>query len=151
MNSPIPAGADMPHSIRVACASDGAGMLDGHFGSCDSFLIYQVSAEEAHPIACRQVHEDAGGGDKNAHRISLIADCQLLFVASIGGPAAAKVVRAGIHPIKRPAAVPAQAEMDALCRAIGRGAAPWLAKAMGQTPEERVRFRWQTLEEGDAA
>ncbi|MGD8908302.1 MAG: dinitrogenase iron-molybdenum cofactor N-terminal domain-containing protein, partial [Chromatiales bacterium] len=37
------AEGDMPNSIRVACASNKAEMLDGHFGSCRRFLIYQVS------------------------------------------------------------------------------------------------------------
>lgn len=141
MNTPTPSGADMPHSIRVACASDGDGLLNGHFGSCGSFLIYQVSAAEARLIAIRPVDRAAAGEDKNAQRVSLIADCQLLFVVSIGGPAAAKVIRAGLHPIKRLNAAPADAEMEALSKAIGRNAPPWLAKAMGQTPEERIRFQ----------
>ncbi|OGT91543.1 MAG: hypothetical protein A2286_04760 [Gammaproteobacteria bacterium RIFOXYA12_FULL_61_12] len=141
MNSLTPTGVDMPHSIRVACASNQEGLLDGHFGSCLRFLIYQVSAGESRLIAIRPVDEAAAGDDKNVYRVSLIADCQLLFVVSIGGPAAAKVIRAGVHPIKRLNAAPADAEMEALSKAIGRNAPPWLAKAMGQTPEERIRFQ----------
>jgi nitrogen fixation protein NifX len=33
--------------------------------------------------------------------VTLIGDCDLLCVLSIGGPAAARVVNSGIHPIKR--------------------------------------------------
>jgi len=149
MNTPTPSGGDMPHSIRVACASDGDGLLNGHFGSCGSFLIYQVSAAESRLIAIRPVAEAAAADDKIAYRVSLIADCQILFVVSIGGPAAAKVIRAGVHPIKRINAAPAGQEMAVLSEAIGRDAPPWLAKAMGQTPEERIRFQrdWQEGEE----
>jgi nitrogen fixation protein NifX len=131
---------DMPNSIRVACASNKAELLDGHFGSCQRFLIYQVSASENRLIDIRAVDESEESDDKNSHRAGLIGDCQLLFVASIGGPAAAKVVRAGVHPIKKPQVGPARDEMVALQSVIGKDAPPWLAKAMGQSPEERIRF-----------
>ncbi|MGB1110107.1 MAG: dinitrogenase iron-molybdenum cofactor biosynthesis protein, partial [Gammaproteobacteria bacterium] len=69
--------------------------------------------------------------------------CQLLYVASIGGPAAAKVVRAGVHPIKLPpnAEVPeADTLLEGLQVTLSGNPPPWLAKAMGASPEERVRF-----------
>ena len=37
-----------------------------------------------------------------------IKDCHLVYVQSIGGPAAAKVVRAGAHPVKIAKAAPAR-------------------------------------------
>ena len=76
-----------------------------------------------------------------------IKDCQLLFIASIGGPAAAKVVRAGLHPLKKPDAGPAREEIAALQHVIGADAPPWLAKAMGQDPEQRIRFAQDDIEE----
>lgn len=134
------AAGDMPGSIRVACASNKAEKLDGHFGSCRRFLIYQVSQTEMRLIDIRPIDDAAAVDDKNGYRTSLIDDCQLLFVASIGGPAAAKVVRAGVHPIKKPDLAVARTEIQALQSRIGPHAPPWLAKVMGQAPEERVRF-----------
>jgi nitrogen fixation protein NifX len=134
------AEGEMPNSIRVAIASNKGEMLDGHFGSCRRFLIYQVSSDNNRLIDIREVEQNAEVDDKNAHRASLINDCQLLFTGSIGGPAAAKVVRAGVHPIKKPQAVPATEEIASLQRVIGKEASPWLAKVMGQNPEERIRF-----------
>jgi nitrogen fixation protein NifX len=131
---------DMPTSIRVACASNKGEMLDGHFGSCRRFLIYQVSETENRLIEIRNVDEGDETEDKNSYRASLIGDCQILFVGSIGGPAAAKVVRAGVHPIKKPQAGPAREEIESLQRVINKDAPPWLAKVMGQAPEERIRF-----------
>jgi len=131
---------DLPQSIRVACASNKGGMLDGHFGSCRRFLVYQVSQQERRLIDIRQIDDTQAQDDKNEYRASLIRDCQLLFVASIGGPAAAKVVKAGIHPIKQPEAVAADLEMQRLQAVVGDDAPPWLAKVMGQDPEARIRF-----------
>lgn len=141
---------DMPGSIRVACASNSGELLDGHFGSCKRFLVYQVSESGSRLIGLRDIDDAAAGDDKNGYRASLIADCQILFVASIGGPAAAKVVRAGVHPVKKPDSGSARTEVEALQQVIGRGAPPWLAKVMGQTPEERMRFEQVGAEEASA-
>ena len=140
---------DMPDSIRVAAASNGGELLDGHFGSCKRFLIYQVSSTENRLIDIRGIDDNEAPDDKNAYRASLIQDCQLLFIASIGGPAAAKVVRAGVHPVKKSQPGPARDEIAGLQQVIGKDAPPWLAKAMGQTPEERIRFA-QEQEEATA-
>lgn len=133
------APGDMPGSIRVACASNGGDRLDGHFGSARRFLVYQVSANDARLIDARTA-DDTGAQDKNAYRAGLIRDCQVLYVASIGGPAAAKVIKAEIHPIKDAAGGSARDRMIALQGILAAKPPPWLAKAMGQTPEERIRF-----------
>jgi nitrogen fixation protein NifX len=139
------AEGDMPDSVRVACASNAGELLDGHFGSAKRFLVYQVSASENRLIDIR-VPDDAQADDKNAYRAQLIADCQVLYVASIGGPAAAKVVKADVHPIKDPKGGPARERIHALQQVLATKAPPWLAKVMGQAPEERIRFEREDSE-----
>jgi nitrogen fixation protein NifX len=134
------ADGDMPGSIRVACASNTGEQLDGHFGSCQRFLVYQVSPGALRLVDIRAVDDSAADGDKNGYRAALIDDCQLLFVVSIGGPAAARVVRAGVHPVKHPAGGEARVEVAALQGRIGPAAPPWLAKIMGRAPQDRARF-----------
>ena len=130
---------DMPGSIRVACASNKGDILDGHFGSARRFLVYQVSPDELRLVDVRNA-DDAAAEDKNAYRAELIRDCQVLYVASIGGPAAAKVVKAEVHPIKYPSGGSARERVEALQSVLGDKAPPWLAKVMGQSPEQRIRF-----------
>jgi nitrogen fixation protein NifX len=136
---------EMSNSIRVACASNRGEMLDGHFGSCRRFLIYQVSEIDCRLIQIRDIDDAKATDDKNSYRASLIEDCQILFVASIGGPAAAKVVRVGVHPIKKPQGCLARDELHALQKVIGKHAPPWLAKTMGQSEEERIRFEREAV------
>lgn len=131
---------DMPGSIRVACASNHDTRIDGHFGSCARFLIYQVSDTESRLIDIRAAGMAPEEEDKNAWRAELIKDCQLLYTVSIGGPAAAKVVRAGLHPVKLPGGGEAREIMARLQDVIGHNPPPWLAKVMGYKAEERVRF-----------
>lgn len=130
---------EMPGSIRVAVAANRGENLDGHFGSCDRFLVYQVGPEAIKLIGVRSTAEADSAEDKNAARSELINDCQIVYVQSIGGPAAAKVVRAGVHPVKKPTGGPAR---EALVELQARLASPppWLAQIMGVPAASLARF-----------
>lgn len=130
---------DLPGSVRLACASNNGEELDGHFGSCERFLIYQVSPEAARLIAIRPTLDADTDEDKNAGRTALIADCQLLYVQSIGGPAAAKVVRANIHPVKIPRPEAARTSVAKLQQSL-RYPPPWLAHVMGVAPPSLQKY-----------
>jgi nitrogen fixation protein NifX len=141
---PIPQAyrdGDMPGSIRVAVASNNGEKLDGHFGSCARFLIYQVSPEETRLIDIRStVSAPDKSDDKNSYRAEQISDCDVLYVVSIGGPAAAKVVKQDIHPIKFPNGADAAEVIAEMKSILSQNPPPWLAKIMGKAAEERVRF-----------
>ena len=138
---------DMPGSVRVAIASNNGDRLDGHFGSCARFLIYQVSPTESRLVAIRStVQAPDKSDDKNAFRAELLADCDVLYVVSIGGPAAAKVVKKDIHPIKVPNGGEASTIVAELQGILGQTPPPWLAKVMGHSAEQRVRFAREAVE-----
>jgi len=134
--------------LQIAFASTDGVTVDGHFGSCEQFYIYTLDAEQQQKIDVRQALSGRGV-DKNAQRAELIKDCHLLFCASIGGPAAARVIRSGIHPMKcKPVddKFPAITEqLDLLQQRIQSAALPpWLAKLTGQT--EQLSARFDTME-----
>ncbi len=127
-------------SIRVAIASNNGERLDGHFGSCLRFLVYQVSPSGKALVAIRSALEADFAEDKNAYRAELIADCQVLYVVSIGGPAAAKVVKTGIYPMKKIDGGHADEILAELQQVMASAPPPWLAKLLGIAAEQRVRF-----------
>lgn len=133
---------DMPGSVRIACASNDAINVDGHFGSCSQFMIYQVSADEARLIDIRNtgIPDGLEVDDKNVFRAELIQDCQVLYIASVGGPAAAKIVKLGIHPMKLPGIETIADIIDQLQTVIADTPPPWLAKVMGIEAADRFRF-----------
>ena len=133
------ADGDLPGSIRVACASNNGELLDGHFGSCERFLIYQVSPAEARLIDLRPTPEADQAEDRNVARAALINDCQVVYVQSIGGPATAKVVRAGVHPVKIGAGGTARDTLVQLQRALN-SPPPWLARIMGVEAGSLAKF-----------
>ncbi len=129
---------DLPGSIRIACASNNGELLDGHFGSCARFLIYQVSAAEARLIAVRPAPNIARlSVDHSAERVALIGDCDLLCVLSIGGPAAARVVNSGIHPIKRGSIGDIQPLLIELQQVLAGDPPPWLAKLRARAGDKQ--------------
>ena len=117
--------------IRVAVASNSGERLDGHFGSCLRFLIYDVSDTQRRLVAIRSTVSADLTDDKNAARAELISDCHVLFIQSMGGPAAAKVIRRGIYPIKRGEDADARTVLEELQQAMRHNPPRWLAKALG--------------------
>ena len=131
--------AETAGSIRVAVANNRAENLDGHFGSCERFLIYQVAPAELRLIAVRPTLEADHAEDRNKSRAQVIADCQVVYVQSIGGPAAAKVVRAGVHPVKLPRGGEAREVLVRLQQSLA-SPPPWLAKIMGVPAGSLAKF-----------
>jgi nitrogen fixation protein NifX len=129
----------MPGSLRVAVASNTEENLDGHFGSCPRFLIYQVGRDEIRLIEVRSTTITDDAEDKNVARANLIKDCQIVYVQSIGGPAAAKAVRANIHPVKAPEGGKANIALERL-QAVLDAPPPWLAKILGVEAKSLNRF-----------
>lgn len=135
-------------SIRVAVASNNGELLDGHFGSCLRFLVYQVSATEKTLVDVRSTMDAHAAEDKNAWRAELIGDCQVVYVVSIGGPAAAKVVKESIYPIKKVNGGVASEILEELQQTMKNAPPPWLAKLLGVAAEKRFNFELSEDEEG---
>lgn len=137
---PVPEPSlDMPTSLRVAIASNTGENLDGHFGSARRFLIYQVGKDALRLVDVRSAVETDASDDRNAARTALILDCQILYILAIGGPAAAKVTRGGIFPVKVKTSVPAREAIAGL-QAVLDAPPPWLARIMGIEARSLARF-----------
>lgn len=130
---------DMPGSLRVAIASNSEEQLDGHFGSCLRYLIYQVSTADMRLIDVRSAAKASLSDDKNGFRVNLIQDCHVLYVVSVGGPAAAKVIKAGIYPMKMVDGGAARTILQDLQKIMATSPPPWMAKILGVADGERVK------------
>ncbi|POZ49748.1 NifB/NifX family molybdenum-iron cluster-binding protein [Methylovulum psychrotolerans] len=133
---------DLPNSVRIACASDDAIHVNGHFGACTWFMVYQVNRDEARLVDIRTADIPQGlvVDDKNVFRAEQIQDCKVVYVTSVGGPAAAKIVKLGIHPMKLAEVVSLAEVIAELQQVMSATPPPWLAKAMGIAASERFKF-----------
>jgi nitrogen fixation protein NifX len=141
-NLPVPKAyveGEMPDSVRVAIASDVGLTLSGHFGSCLRFLVYQVSANDSRLIDIRSALEADFAEDKNAFRAQIIGDCHVVYIVSVGGPAAAKIIRANIYPIKRPEGGTAEEVIAQFQLAMINSPPPWMLKILGVSAEQRLK------------
>lgn len=125
--------------LRIAIATQNMTSLNAHFGSARRFAVYDVMPKSAHfveAVAFDEVTEESGahrteGEDKIGPKVAALAGCNLLFVLAIGGPAAAKVVSARIHPVKLPAPAPIEDIIRKVQAMMTGNPPPWLRKAMG--------------------
>jgi nitrogen fixation protein NifX len=127
-------------SIRVAVASTCGERIDEHFGSTLRFFIYQVNMHSVRLIDIRSIAGAVNGTDVNDYRVDLLRDCHVLYVGSIGGPPAGKIVQRGIYPLKTSGQPPISQELGRLRSKMANGPPPWLAKAMGTPVEDRIRY-----------
>lgn len=117
--------------MKVAFASNDKIHVNEHFGRAEQFFIWEVGPEEAGFTGMVQVRTE---GDDEADRIearcSGLADCALVYVAEIGGPAAARLVAKKIHPIKSKEREPISVVVEKLQEVLRGSPPPWLRKAM---------------------
>lgn len=133
------AEGDMPDSIRVGLSSNSGTELDGHFGSCLRYLIYQVSPTETRLVDARETFEADLTDDRNAARANLVKDCKVLYMVSVGGPAAAKIIRAGVYPIKKVEGGSAEEVLAEFQQMMANSPPPWLAKVLGVSQTTRIK------------
>ncbi len=146
---PVTGQDELPGAIRVAISSNSGANLDGHYGSCLRYLVYEVSADAKRLIDVRAAADADLSDDRNAFRASLISDCQVLYVVSVGGPAAAKIINAGIYPIKKIEGGEAESILAELQQVMQTSPPPWLAKILGIEETQRLKnYRGDVLEAG---
>ena len=82
-------------------------------------------------------HSKNDGDDRIGPKVAALAGTHLLFCLAIGGPSAAKVVSAGMHPIKTPQASPIPEVLERTRAMLAASPPPWLRKVLAQAGVER--------------
>lgn len=129
--------------MRVAFATQDQQRVDAHFGWAQHLAVYEVQPEGYQFVQDFPFSEDLaedGNEDKLAPKLAAIADCAIVYVAAIGGSAAARVVAAKIHPIKVTRPEPILDLLDKLVEVLQRTPPPWLRKALMKGQERRIDF-----------
>ena len=123
--------------MKVAFASTDKVHVDEHFGHAEEFYLWDIGSDDAAFSGVVQVKDEEGYiDDKIEARTSVLADCALVYVGEIGGPAAARLVQKRIHPIKSKDHEPITVVVEKLQEVLKGNPPPWLRKAMlkGERP-----------------
>lgn len=129
--------------MKVAFTTQDMKHVDAHFGWAKNVAIYQVSPEGHSFFEVIQFDgnlKEDGNEDKLAVKIDAIRDCAIVYVAAIGGSAAAKVVRAGVHPVKVAESTPIVELLDRMQVVLQGTPPPWLRKALEKGKEKSFDF-----------
>ncbi len=120
-------------AMKVAFASTDKVHIDEHFGQAEQFYLWDIGPDAASFSGVVQVKAESEAGhsdDKIEARAAALSDCALVYVAEIGGPAAARLVAKKIHPIKSKDQEPITVVVEKLQEVLRNNPPPWLRKAM---------------------
>jgi nitrogen fixation protein NifX len=124
--------------MKVAFSTQDKQCVDAHFGWAKNISVYDVTPEGYSFIENFEFGgklEEDGDEDKLAPKLDAIKDCAILYVAAIGGSAAARVVAVKIHPIKVPQPEPILDILEKLQEVLKGTPPPWLRKALQKGQE----------------
>jgi nitrogen fixation protein NifX len=135
-------------TLRIAIASRDGQALNAHFGSAEKFVVYDVTPDRhafVSTIEMTTVSDESGehraeSEDKNARKIAALAGCNIVFVLAIGGPVAAKVIHAGIHPIKIAEPEPVDSVLSKMKTLLTKDPPPWLRKVLAANASRSMNF-----------
>jgi nitrogen fixation protein NifX len=126
--------------MRVAFATTDGVNVDEHFGRAGKFSIYDLKPDGYRFIETRkfadgtgtEIPETNGMGrlhdDRITDKVDKLADCKIVYMTEIGGPAAAKLVRRGVMPVKVKEPVSIEASVNKLLCTARNSPPPWLKK-----------------------
>lgn len=119
--------------MKIAFSTQDKENVNAHFGWAKHILVFELDAAGQRFVECfdfgDKLQED-GDEDKLAPKLAAIHDCAIVYVAAIGGSAAARVVASKIHPIKVAQPEPIAEILDKLQGVLQGTPPPWLRKAL---------------------
>ncbi len=121
--------------MKVAFATESLHTVDAHFGWASKIAIHEVTPQGHRLLEVIQFKErlaEDGSEDKLVPKLEAIHDCAILYVAAIGGSAAAKVVNLRVHPIKVAQPEPIPELLQKLQAVLAGTPPPWLRKALAK-------------------
>jgi len=129
--------------MKVAFATQDQQRVDAHFGWAKHLAVYEIEPTGYTFVKDFGFGEDLaedGNEDKLAPKLEAIGDCAIVYVAAIGGSAAARVVAHKIHPVKVTSPEPIMDILDKLQVVLQGTPPPWLRKALAKGQERTHDF-----------
>ncbi len=120
--------------MKVGFATNDNILINDHFGWAKNFAVYEINGDGFKFLENRYFEEEIEELSKIDKKIEGLRDLKIIFVESIGGTAAARVVKSGIHPVvkkgDRLKSVPFKIEsvMEELQAVLSKNPPPWLKK-----------------------
>lgn len=135
---------EMQNAMKVAFATKDLETVNAHFGGAKEFAVYNVSKAgfELYGVIKTDT-ETIQGDEKTEFKVKALDGVDIMYCESIGGTAAAKVIRSGIHPMKVQEPTQISQILEDLVAMINGNPPPWVKRIMNIETTEDVRLaRW---------
>ncbi len=135
----------LQNAMKVAFASKDMQTINAHFGGAKEFVIYKISKESFELDGVIKTDtSDLVGDDKTDFKVKALKGINIMYCESIGGTAAAKVIRGGINPMKAEGETKIEDVLKELLIMINDNPPPWVKKIMNIETTNDVRLaRWE--------
>jgi nitrogen fixation protein NifX len=137
--------------MKVAFATTDGVHVDEHFGRAGRFSVYEFTKDGYVGLPDRifaegrdesvektrgygEIHEDAV-----QRKVEKLADCDIIYLTSIGGPSAARLVKKGIMPVKVKEIESIEKVAVKLMMSIQGTPPPWLRRVLEKDEEENKK------------
>lgn len=134
--------------MKVAFATEDGQHVNAHFGWARKFAIYDINPDNCQFVHCIEFAGDLkedGNEDKLGPKLDAIRDCAILYVAAIGGSAAARVVAKNVHPIKVAETQTIADSLQQLQKVLSGNPPPWIRKALNKGRERTLDFEDEVI------
>jgi len=132
------------NAMKVAFATKDMETVNAHFGGAKEFVVYNVSKDgfELNGVIKTDTSE-LTGDEKTEYKVEALTGINMMYVESIGGTAAAKVIRAGISPMKVPEPRRIEDVLKELVDMINDNPPPWVKQIINmETVDDPRLARW---------
>lgn len=132
------------NAMKVAFATKDMETVNAHFGGAKEFVVYDVSKDgfDLSGVVKTDTTE-LTGDEKTEYKVEALTGCNIMYVESIGGTAAAKVIRAGINPMKVPEPRRIEDVLKELVEMINGNPPPWVKQIINMETVDDPRLeRW---------
>ena len=134
--------------MKVAFATEDGQHVNAHFGWAKKIAIYVINPDDCRFVNCVEFIgnlEEDGNEDKLGPKLEAIKDCAILYVAAIGGSAAARVVAKNVHPIKVAETQAIEDSLQQLQKVLSGNPPPWIRKALNKGTERTLDFEDEVI------
>lgn len=119
--------------MKVAFASKDLENINDHFGWAKQFAVYEVNKDGYDLVEVIKTPEDKEEeDDKINYKIDSLNGCAIVYCEAIGPTAAAKVVKARIHPMKVKEPTTIEDANKQLVKMLNGNPPPWIKRIVAQ-------------------
>lgn len=118
--------------MKVAFASSDRKVVDQHFGSACSFVIYGVDMDQVQLLTVSEFAEISPDDteDKLAGKLALLEGCIAVYCRACGASAVRQLLEMGVQPVKVTEGARIESLIESLQQELREGPSSWLAKAI---------------------